>query len=346
MPGREDRTLRHFLRNTAPPMIRPRLRQEPGLVDVSYHQPATIIPGPGDAPLDGDPGFPGNDIPSRVQDREPPLSSGWARLARGGQAIGKTENFRYDAAAAEGKGIEVLRVAGSDLDAIQLRVTLTQPAIAMLDLADLDEQAQFASNGAQDIQAFATSGDVDPAQVFPGTGTPPAWAPITAWIQWGTGGAQLQAYVDWVQGATILVTGSYVSVVPVQLPDALNRPGQSALYRVGANVGPGEGGRGGGSATRTMFTEALDDEAESVAYPIPPFAKRVTVLGFDDGDPVIANGYLRFWQRSTPARNLGSPFFNANQPVAFNVPNAATYFTVRNGSGSTLGFSVIWELDL
>lgn len=342
MPGRTDRTLRHFLANTAPPIRRP-----PSLVDVRYEQPAVIMPGPGDAPLRNDPGFPGDNsgaLPARVQDRELALSSGWSRLARGGQALGKTENFRYEATAAEAKGIEVLRVEGSDLDAIQLRVTLTQPAIAMLALDELDEQALLI--GAQDVQAFATSGDIDPDQVFPGTATPPAWAPITAWIQWGVGGAQLQAFVDWVQGATIIVTGSYVSVMPVQLPDALNRPGQSALYRVGANVGPGEGGRGQGSATRTMFTEQLADEVESIAYPIPPFAKRATVLGFDDGDPVIANGYLRFWQRSTPARNLGSAFFNANQPVAFNVPNAATYFTVLNGSGSTLGFSVIWELDL
>lgn len=328
----QRRTLRHFLENTAPPVVTSR-----GPVSVEYDQPVVIMPGHGSAPLEGRPTYPGAGMPERMQDRET-LANGWPRLARGGQALGKSSDFLYDATATNiQKGIEVARIEGSDLDATQVIITLGQPAIALVDLADLDDQV-----GAQTIQAFSSNDEVDPDAIFPGTATPPSWAPLTAWIQWGVGGYQSQMFVDWVQGAKICVTGSFVSVTPVAMPDAINRPGQSALYKCGANIGPGFGQS---VAKRTVFTEGVASGDSSVAYPVPPMARRATVIGLDDGTPVIANGYLRFWQRSTPADNVGTVFFNTNQPIAFNVPNASTYFTVKNGTGSAQAFAVIFELD-
>lgn len=346
---RPDRTLRAFLRDVAPPVIVPREREltppPPPFGIHQFDQPVIVSPAPGDAELGTQARFPGSPqgYPTRVQDRESPLASGWPRLARGGQAIGKTSNFRYDAAAdVTQKGIETLRVEGSDLDACQMCITLNQPAISFTTLAQLDEDALVLNP--QAIQGFQTNDDIDPASDFPGTGTPPAWAPITAWVQWGVGGLQMQAFVDWVQGATIRVTGSYVSVTPVALVDALNRPGQSALYRVGGNVGPGWSP---GAAHRTIFIGTVVNGAESTAFPIPPFARKATVLGYNDASPpVLATGNLRFWQRGDGTRGVGDIFFNANQPQGFDVPNAAAAFSVFNGSGSDLGFAVIFELSI
>jgi len=145
--SRPERTLRHFLSHRAPPVViaRPELEARgPALNEGmnSGETPVIISPADGDAMLRTRATFPGDGMPQRVQDREPALSSGWPRLARGGQALGKTSNIRYDHTVTKiQKGIELLRVEGSDLDAVLMCITLKQPAIVYETLAAIDDQA-------------------------------------------------------------------------------------------------------------------------------------------------------------------------------------------------------------
>lgn len=347
---RPDRSLRHFLQHVAPPVtpVQPLIEVpipfEPQAIGAPQNVPVIIMPAPGSAVMDTNPQFPGRGIPPRIQDRERDLDAGWPRLARGGQALGKTSNFRYEALA-DGlqMGVECARVEGSDLDASQICVTLGTPAISLFTLDQLDEQA-LSGFGLQDVQGFSTVDEIDPDQVYPGSGSPPSWPPFTAKILWGTGGMQHVAYVDWVQGSTINLTASFASVTPVVMPDGAHQAGQSGIYRLGANIGPGWAP---GVARRSVFIGEILDATQSFVFPVPPFARKVSFASWNDASPpIIGSGTVRFWQRSTPAHGVGDLSFNTSQNQSLDVPNAASYFTVLNQSGNALRFAAIFELAI
>jgi hypothetical protein len=89
---------------------------------------------------------------------------------------------------------------------------------------------------------------------------------------------------------------------------------------------------------------------ESDVFEVPKFARRAYVVGCDNTTPpALAAGYLRFWQSPTGnagTSNVGNFFVNGNQPVAFDVPNGAMYFSVYNGSGTDMKMNVIFELGI
>jgi hypothetical protein len=295
--------------------------------------------------------YPGHGMPYRPGDDKPALQA-WARLIRG-QPIGKKEILSYNAGTAETQdSMTTILTAGgqdgSDLDACQMTVTLSQPRVI---------KAAFANGGVVAQNQQNTTGSYDNAGVgtanFPGTAAPLTWVPIIGIIEWGLGGTRQTAYVDFSQGTVINLSASWVRVHAAVALDAVdNAAGNSALYELAAFVGPGWTQRG--AAQRTVFLGAIANNAESAVFAVPPFARRATVISMDPeavgtASPVLTSAYLRFWQGPTgvtAGKNIGNYFQAGNAIPAFDVPNGAAYFSVQNQSGANLKHAVIFELAI
>ncbi len=85
-------------------------------------------------------------------------------------------------------------------------------------------------------------------------------------------------------------------------------------------------------------------------FAVPPFARRVTLIGCDpSATPNLTVGYVRFWQSpdgQTGGNSVGNVFISANQPGPFPVPNAGQYFSVFNQSGVAMKMAAIFELAI
>ncbi len=138
-----------------------------------------------------------------------------------------------------------------------------------------------------------------------------------------------------------------MSAVVTQSESSGGISGTSAAYYLAAFVGPGFAR---GNAQRTVYVGDLDANMESGVYDVPRFAKRAYVYGQDNmTPPSLPAGFLRFWQSPTGAAsgtNVGNAYFNGNQPVSFDIPSGAAYFSVYNQSGTTMRQSVVFELAL
>jgi hypothetical protein len=285
--------------------------------------------------------YPGDGYPPNPGEDREGLSP-FGRLAKG-QPLGKSSILIYNGSGADRQpsAVDMLVVEGDDLDAQQLIVTLAPPRVVPQAFAALRIDQQNLSG--EQTNAEITAGN------FPGTLAPIAWPPLEAFVEWGVRGAQAQAIVDYVNGVTFSVAASYlrVSAVVTQSENSGGIGGTSAAYYLAAFVGPGFAR---GNAQRTVFVGTLDTDSESGVYEVPRFAKRAYVLGHDNTTPpTLADGYLRFWQAPTgvgSGTNVGNAFFSANQPVGFDVPAAAAYFSVYNQSGATMRMSVVFELAL
>lgn len=290
-------------------------------------------------PLHDELEFPGQNLPERVQNLERPLAP-WFRLAMN-QGLGKKSNIDYNAehVGPQPAPVDILQIEGSDLDACQLQVTLGSPLAIprkQSDLAGLNLQNQTGEFSASQIGL----GD------YPGTVLPIVWPPFIAIVEWGIGGARTRAYVDFVAGATINLTASFLRVTAAVAPDAIHVPGNTGLYTLSAFVGPGFPRPG--SAQRTIYAGTLDVNDESSVLVVPPFAKRATVIGCDESTspPQLTSASLQFWQSPNGTKNVGNYFATGNQPGSFNVPNAGNYFTVVGGvTGPTL-YAVVFELSI
>lgn len=305
----------------------------------------------GVAELDNGMRYPGHGLPPRAEDSMSALQP-FARLSRG-QALGKKEILSYDGSV-DGRShfqssmTTILTIGGregSDLDACQMCVTLSQPRVI---------KSAVITDGIGNYNQQNASGSYDNAGIgvddFPGTGAPIAWAPITAIIEWGLGGTSHRAFVDFVQGATINLAASWVRVHAAVAPDAANADGTSALYELAANVGPGWPRPG--VAQRTVFLPIIDAGVESGVFAVPPFAKRAQIISRDpiavgSNPPALTTAYLRFWQGPTGVAggfNVGNFFQAGNNPEGFDVPNAGAYFSVQSGMSVNAPFAVIFDL--
>lgn len=280
--------------------------------------------------------YPGNGLPPRRQDLLRPLEP-WARLAQE-QGLGKKSVLVYDAAenAIQGSGVDILQVAGTDLDAVPMQITLGQPLAIPREDLPIDIQ-----NMTGEFSSFEI-GDDD----YPGTGGPIKWPPFTALIEWGVGGARSKAFVDFLNGATVnLGPVSFVRVFAVVTKDAINAPGTTGAYVLSAFCGPSEP-RGGVNAQKTIFLGSVAAASDSGVWVIPPYAKRCTLIGLDVAAPNVTVAYVTY-ARSPDGTDLAGTFIvNGNQPVSFPIPNGAQYFFANNGMGTTQRFAAVFDLAI
>ncbi len=321
---------------------------EQTLADALHHDPRFIREGqsryPHPGPLSREPIYPAHGYPPNKGEDRPGLSP-FGRLAKG-QPLGKSSLLFYDGGsnAEQPAAVPMLQVEGDDLDATQLLITLAPPRVIALSLAEA--RAEMVRLGGQNLSGEQTNALVS-ASDFPGTSSPIQWPPFEAVIEWGVKGASARAQVDFVNGATLSVVASFVRVfgAVTQGPASGDISGTSAVYYLAAFVGPGYTRTG--VARKTVYVGTIADSDTSDVFDIPPFASKATVYGSDnDSPPALSAGFLRFWQRPDGANNVGNAYFNGNQPVAFDIPNGAQYFSVFNQSSKAMKLSVVFELNI
>jgi len=295
---------------------------------------------PHQGPLDDLPIFPGRGYPPNPGESRPGLSP-FGRLAKG-NPLGKSSVFVWSAAAERSQQgpVQLLQIEGDDLDASQLLVTLAPPRVIALPFADvqldIDQQILTGEQGNGEV----TAGD------FPGTASRIAWPPLEAVLEWGVKGAQAKAVVDYVNGLTVSVVASYLRVYAQvsQTIDVGAFAGTSAAYYLAAFVGPGWTKTG--TAQRTVYVGSVVNGDSSAVFDVPRFARKAIVVGCDTTNPPgVTVATLQFWQSPNGTNNVGNFLQSGNQPLAFDVPNAAQYFSVMNGMGNPVLFSVLFELS-
>ena len=289
-----------------------------------------------------DPIFPGNGYPPNPGEARPGLSP-FGRLAVG-QPLGKSSILYYNAenANVQPAAVPVLQVEGDDLDACQLVITLVPPRVIPQPFSEVGLDA---INGQQNLTGEQGNFDVTTSD-FPGTGSPIAWPPLELALEWGVRGASSTAVIDYVNGTTVSLIASFVRAQGLISQSAVNNgiSGTSGAYYLAAFVGPGYKM---GKAQRTIYVGTIASTDESDLFPVPKFARRAFVIGNDAGSPpTLSAGYLRYWQSPDGTNNVGNVFYNGNQPIGFDVPNAAMYFSVYNQSGASQKLAVIFELAL
>jgi hypothetical protein len=105
-----------------------------------------------------------------------------------------------------------------------------------------------------------------------GTLGPNSKARVQGVLSWGGDGHQSQARFEWLEGVTVRLVGSYVSLV-AELVDGLDGSAPNTAVEVGAFVG-----YGGPQRAATLCDYGTTTEgAPSLLFEIPPFASAFTV---------------------------------------------------------------------
>jgi hypothetical protein len=292
-----------------------------------------------DDPLSGRMAFPDHGYPPRPGE-EGPARTPWARQSRGG-ALGRSEQFPYDADGQQGKVVTLINTTGNDFDAVQMILTIAPPQVIKRAFQPVLMRLGGGTSASEDN--FNSLGD------FPGTAAPVAWPPFEALVTWGVGGISSTAAVDFLNGLTVNLTASFirVDVRIADVPDT-GSPGTSAIYVLGAWIGPGFARPG--TAQKTVQVGQIASLAEGDVFPIPRFAKSATVIGCDPGaTPNVSVATLRLWQSAdgvAGANNVGNFICTGNQPAPFDLPAGAAYASVINGMAVSSRFSIVYNLAI
>lgn len=288
--------------------------------------------------LYGTPLYPGNGYPARPGEDRPGLSP-FGRLAMG-QTLGKSSILVYDPSIAEVQQapVDMITIEGDDLDAQQLVLTLHPPRVIPLPFARVQARLDQQNLTGEQTNAEVTTG------AFPGTSLPVQWPPLEARIEFGVGGVNTTAIVDYSNGVTLTIQASYlrVSALVGQPGPSSGVVGTRAAYYLAAHVGPGFAEA---HAQRTIFIGSLANGVESDVLDMPKFAKVATLVGTRiGGAPVVTQGWIRFFQSPDGTNGVGDFFVSGQTHVE--VPNGSMYFSVINQSGQQMKMSTVFELSL
>lgn len=294
--------------------------------------------------LYGDPRMPGAGYPMPGRGAAA-IASAWGRLSSGDPKGRKTSlTFLSNGRTVQRGETNILQLAGDDCDAQNMIVTLGQPLAVNLPLSQA--LAQNPSNQ-RTSQNNAELGDD-----FAGTGNPLRWPPFEAVVEWGVGGTQMRAVVDFLQGTTVNVTASWIRIgAAVVTGDDLDISGTDAIYELFGLIGPGFTTP---SAQKTVYVGSVPAQTESAVFPIPPFARGAYVVGCDESAAPAINvtvATLRFWQgldgpAGPPGNCVGNFVVTGAQPDAFPVPAGAAYATVVNQMAVASRMSVVYKLSI
>jgi hypothetical protein len=289
--------------------------------------------------LFGGPIYPGNGYPPRPGEDRPGLSP-FGRLAMG-QTLGKSSILIYDdrLSKTQAAAVDMITIEGDDLDSQQLVLTLHPPRVIPLSFEAVQHRLDQ-----QNLTGEQTNGEVTVGS-FPGTTTPIRWPPLEAHIEFGTGGVNVEAVVDYNNGITLTLQASYLRVFALVTQsggaDDLIIGGTSAAYYLAAHVGPGFAES---HAQRTIFLGTVADGGSSPVVEVPKFAKIATLIGTTGGTPATTIGFVSFYQSPDGTNGIGDFFVSGQNRVE--VPNAAQYFRVFNTSGHPMKMSTVFELSL
>lgn len=287
--------------------------------------------------LSGEPIYPGHGYPPNPGEDRLGLSP-FGRLARG-LTTGKSSILVFDPGARNQSPVDLVTIAGDNLDATQLVVTLHPPRVISLPFAFVQQADQ------QNLTGEQNNGEVSPDD-FPGTTRSVQWPPLEARIEFGIGGVGSEVVVDYVNGTTVAVEASFLRVRAVVTQDRVDRTGlgTSAAYWLAAHVGPGFAQS---RAQRTIYVGQVDSRSESDVLDVPLFARTAVLVGTRRGrhPPEPTSGVVRFFQ-SPDGTNGVADFFAGPRERRVEVPNGGLYFSVFNRSRHAQEMVVVFELAL
>jgi len=224
--------------------------------------------------------YPGHGFPKAAQHGGPNTPQTLYALLAQGRSLGKKVNIALDNQTALNSKVSVLEVKGPDEAAMNLQVTLTPPKIIPIGNQAGDISLATAQDLVNSQKASGTKGNGD-YQLGPNI----LWAPMIAIVEWGIGGIAVEAAeVDIMNGVNLNLSASYLRV-RVEVDPYINlRPysAQSALYELGAFVGPGFAKPR--NAQRTIYLGNVAPPSVSNAaattqiVPIPKYATGVRCL--------------------------------------------------------------------
>jgi hypothetical protein len=304
-----------------------------------------LVPAPRE--LTDDPKLPGHLLPHRVDTLEHAArladQRNWfARLCGNSPSLGKAGVFQYDAEASVGQMATVpfFEIGGSDLDSGQMTVTLDLPRVHAVSDADVDVIAS--TIGLQNVPSGQSNLELA-AGNFPGDASPLAWPMFCCLIEWGTS-MRTYALVDFRNGTQVKISGSWCRAFAIVPEDAVNAPGTSAAYVLRASIAPGWAH--GGNAQRQVALGAITaSERSTDVFKTPPHAVNVSALS-TIAPPGITAGYITFYQSDDGTNPVGSYYVNSNQPGPFPVSNGGMYFTITDGTGTTVNWFATFGLSL
>jgi hypothetical protein len=276
----------------------------------------------------------------------------WIQLSRG-KTIGKRGNLNIGVDGQLSDTINLLEVGGPDMAAINLCVTLIPPQRIYDSVTAIANAGALNATGSQDIN--------DPLEPVPPGTFPGSFIDVFAILEWGIGGIQSSAEVDFVMGTQINIQASWVRL------RASGRivSGTNELISVGAFVGPGQASNQA-PAQRTIWPRlvatpdvydigALAPGTKTSFMPVPNFAKKVRAIAniqfggafpavvphlalemHMDADPATPDGLLN-WDLE------GFDLYNQQYPV----PSAIHFMKLHNhGAVAVAAAGLIFELNL
>lgn len=289
----------------------------------------------------------------------------WERLSKG-QALGKRIVIAVPDLpfGAQRPGtVDMIQIKGDDRDACQIAVTLIPPKARVV----TEMQGGVFPPDAQTIAGTRT-----PASLF--ASPPPGGVyfapPAVAVVQWGIGGVQSEAEVDFSSGAVINLNASFVRVGAfIDLP-AESFPVGVAI-ELGAFVGPGFPKSPSGQRSYNVLTllagpNGFPDLAYgpngyitplgglAPLFPVPNHAKQVTVLATDPNvvgpSPSPTTNTLDadiiFYRNNTATSPAGAFHVTNARPGPIPVPNGAVYWSVQNNVATSQNLQVIFDLNI
>lgn len=229
----------------------------------------------------------------------------------------------------------------------------------------------------QYVPASALPGGVFPRDVQAITGeryndsiisTPPAiftGAPAIAVIEWGIGGVQAHAEVDFSNGAVVNIHASFVRVKAfIDIPS--QSPTEAVAVILGAFVGPGWPRTPGAQRTYVVsplqagpggfpqFSYGSNGYFLAVGagvYPVPFYGKSVQLYGINQlaVPPAVLNTFdadIVFFRDVALGIPLGSFHVTSTRPGPVQVPNGAQFWTLQNNAADSHLVSAIFDLSI
>lgn len=223
----------------------------------------------------------------------------------------------------------LLEVSGPDDAAMPMVLTLSPPKfLKEASISGFPNINPQSVNGFQWVDASSAA--------FPVVDT-------AALIEWGTGGVNHSAEVDFGTGAMINLHASYVRVraKATQIGGGANT---GAVYELGAFLSPGEGKSYHPATLTRNFPAGLAIAANTGAMVIPNFARSISMVC------QTTSLQIRFWRDFSRTVLVGTYTIFGINPGGqkANIPNGAAVCDFNNATGVATvgGLSVIYELCL
>lgn len=259
-------------------------------------------------------------------------ASDWERLKKG-QTIGKRMNMAFNALRA---GVDLFTLRGDDDVAMPLRITLCSPQVII----------GVTPGPTQDLQTMTGEQDnFDSASAYP-------WTPIVGELEWGVGGANAKASVDFINGGKICIEGSFVRLRAGVEPVTFFAGSPVGVYTLSAFICRGEGTS---RAQRTVPLGTLAAGGVAPAsglVPVPRFAKTVSLFAQDWSTTISWD--LQFFRDRNGANLIGFHRFNgasgsnalAQGGIQLAVPNGAMFFNVSSNAQPSDNVEAVFDLAI